>query len=118
MSSSVRPAARYASAVSGDRLSKYSTATLLRGAPGWRPGSARAARHGGGEPSGHWAAVGLTVGPTDTNASSVSVCVRGREWLEPRLARARVTEPPVSPTPPGPPGPAAGVRGQRPSITR
>src|SRR3989442_15484299 len=55
MSSSVRPAARYASAVSGDRLSKYSTATLLRGTADLRPGSVRAARHGGGEPSGHWA---------------------------------------------------------------
>src|SRR2546425_6706168 len=55
MSSSVRPAARYASAVSGDRLSKYSTATLLRGTADLRPGSVRAARHGGVEPSGHWA---------------------------------------------------------------
>src|SRR2546422_3551163 len=55
MSSSVRPAARYASAVSGDRLSKYSTATLLRGTADLRPGSVRAARHGGVEPAGHLA---------------------------------------------------------------
>src|SRR5205807_7648764 len=53
--SSVSPSARYASAVSGDRLSKYSTATLFGATSGVRPGSAPAARHGGGEPSGHWA---------------------------------------------------------------
>src|SRR2546427_8370339 len=63
MISSVNPPARYASVVSGERLSKYSTATLLGGTPGLRPGSARATGQGGGEPSGHWAdsrMVGLT----------------------------------------------------------
>src|SRR5881398_3256366 len=52
ISSSVSPSARYASAVSGDRLSKYSTATLL-GAGAVEAWDVR--RHGGVEPSGHWA---------------------------------------------------------------
>src|SRR5256885_1036829 len=51
--SSVRPSARYASVVSAERLSKYSTATLF--GAGTLTGRV-AVRHGGGAPSGHWAA--------------------------------------------------------------
>src|SRR2546421_2023961 len=50
--SSVRPSARYASVVSAERLSKYSTATLF--GAGTLTGRV-AVRHGGGAPSGHWA---------------------------------------------------------------
>src|SRR2546428_6202228 len=51
MMSSVRRSARWASAVSRERLSKYSTATLLEAGAAVRA----ARRHGGGEPSGYWA---------------------------------------------------------------
>src|SRR5256886_4409002 len=50
--SSVSPSARYASVVSAERLSKYSTATLF--GAGTLTGRV-AVRHGGGAPSGHWA---------------------------------------------------------------
>ncbi len=58
ISSSVRPSASQTLAVSWERLSRYSTATLLGTGR-----SARASRHGGGEPSGHWAR--RTVGQRD-----------------------------------------------------
>src|SRR5947209_891300 len=95
--SSVSPSARYASAVSGDRLSKYSTATLLEAGAAGRT----APRHGGDEPSGHWADSRI-VGLTDRKMPRVSIRPAVR-----RSDRPTVTATPTVAIPP----PAAGSGG-------
>ena len=88
MISSVSPSARYASAVSGDRLSKYSTATLF--GAGTLTGRV-AVRHGGGAPSGHWAYT-LSVEVTDRSTSTTVARrnVTGSPMDRPNLRRSRI----------------------------
>src|SRR3989442_15528692 len=93
MISSVNPPARYASVVSGERLSKYSTATLLGGTAGLRPGLARATRHGGGEPSGHCRPDSRTVGLTDRKTPRASIRPTVRPSDRPTVVIAAATPP-------------------------
>src|SRR3989440_7946796 len=80
--SSVRPSARYASVVSAERLSKYSTATLF--GAGTLTGRV-AVRHGGGAPSGHWAYT-LSVEGTD-RSTSTTVARRNVTGSDPKRTR-------------------------------